>query len=130
MIRTTYSEARANRRAAAKALRTRVRRLLAAAIVRFRNGADITAAIAGGALVTVGAHMRALGADEELARRFASHAGKKVKAAYETLHDAEPLRVWTVRNDRPIEVHAYAPTELALRLGLAAYNRTAHLVAA
>ncbi|WP_068059237.1 hypothetical protein [Nocardia xishanensis] len=130
MIRTTYSEARAQRRATAKALRARVRRLLAQAVVRFLNGADITAAITRGALVTITAHMRTLGADEELVRRFGSHAGKKVKAAHIALTGVDPQRVWTVRNDRPIEVFAYSPTDSSLTEGLRAYPRTAHLVAA
>jgi hypothetical protein len=126
MIRTTYSATRAQRRAAAKTLRGRI----AAAIVRFRNGAAVTAALADGALVTITQAMTRLGADADLCRRFGSHAGKKVKAAFIALTGTDPQQVWTVRNNRPIQVFAYSPTDPALTAGFRAYARTAHLIAA
>jgi hypothetical protein len=126
MIRTTYNQARADRRTAFRAIRARI----TAAIVRFRNGAQVTAAIASGALVTIGAHLSALGADEDFRRRYASQAGKKVKAAYIALTGVAPQQIWTVKNDRAIQVFAYSPTDPALTAGLAAYQRTAHLIAA
>lgn len=128
MIRTIHNPIRAARLAAAKAFRTRVRRILAPAVVRYRNGAALTAALTAGTLATISTHLAALGADEELCRRFASHAGKKVRAAFEQLTGRTPLRVWTVRNGRPIEVFVYAPGDPALKLGFRAYGRTAHLV--
>ncbi|MEV4127082.1 hypothetical protein [Nocardia sp. NPDC049707] len=126
MTTTTYNPARAARIAAFRALRARIAR----AVVRFRNGAQVTAAIASGALVTIGAHLTNLGADEDFRRRYASHAGKRVKAAYLALTGVDPQQIWTIKHDRAIQVCAYAPTDPALNCGLRAYTRTAHLVAA
>jgi len=129
MITTIYRPTRGARLAAAKALRKHVRGLIADALIRYRNGATTTRALATGELVTITTHMIKLGADPELLRRYASHAGKKVREAYDTLTSgAEPTRVWTVRNGRPISVFAYAADDQALTFGLRTYSRTAHLV--
>ncbi|MFI5721141.1 hypothetical protein [Nocardia sp. NPDC051750] len=130
MIRTFYRPARAAVLAAAKAHRQRVKGALAGALVRYRNGAEVTGALASGRLVTVTVHMAALGADEETCRRFGSHAGKRIKAAFRARTGGDPVRVWTVRNGRAIEVCAYAADDPALSAGLGDYARTAYLVAA
>lgn len=121
MITTTYSPARAARKAAAKATRRRIERALVAATARF---------LAAGTLVTVTGALARLGADEDTMRRYASHAGKKVKAAHIARTGQAPAQVWTARNGRPVRVYAYAPADPALTAGFAAYPRTAHLVAA
>ncbi len=126
MATTLYRPARAARIAAFRALRNRI----ASAIVRFRNGAAVSASIASGALVTIGAHLINLGADEDFRCRYASHAGKKVKAAFIAATGVDPQQIWTVKNDRAIQVYAYNPADPALSAGLAAYGRTAHLIAA
>ncbi|WP_040793220.1 hypothetical protein [Nocardia paucivorans] len=129
MICTLYRPARAARLAAAKAHLRRVARIQAAAITRFRNGAAVARALAGGLLVTITAHMSALGADAEMCRRFGSHAGKRVKAAFRARTGRDPVQVWTVRAGRLIQVCAYEPSDPSLAAGLAGYARTAHLVA-
>lgn len=130
MVCTLYRPARAARLAAAKAHNRRVARALAAAMARYLNGAETARALACGALTTITAHMAALGADEETRRRFGSTAGKRVKAAYRARTGHDPVQVWTVRNDRRIQVYAYAPTDPSLSVGLGSYERTAHLIAA
>lgn len=133
MTRTTYNPVRAARRAALHTLRARIaaaRLAFVTAIVTRRNGAAKTSLLASGALVTVTAYMTRLGADTETMRRYGSHAGKKVKAAFIAATGRDPLQVWTVRNNMPIRVCAYPAIDPALNAGLGAYNRTAHLVAA
>ncbi|WP_280502048.1 hypothetical protein [Nocardia farcinica] len=130
MITTTYSPARAARKAAAKALRRRVRALIAPALARFLNGSARTQFLNSGQLVTISTALANLGADADLIRRYASHAGKKVKAAFKAATGRDPLTVWTVRNGRAIEVAAYPAKDRAIREGLAAYSRTAHLIPA
>lgn len=121
MIRSTYRASTATRRANAKALRRRIQHALVAATTRF---------LGTGTLVTITTALGKLGADEDTLRRYASHAGKKVKAAHIALTGAAPVQVWTARNGHPTRVFAYNPTDPALTAGFAAYQRTAHLVAA
>lgn len=129
MRTTTINITRGARLLAAKALRRRVRALQAPAKARHLNGRDITTALTTGTLVTISRVLASLGADADLIRRYASHAGKQVKAAA-LAAGAAPVAVWTVRNGIAIEVAAYAPDAPALRTGLASYPRTAHLIAA
>lgn len=116
---------------AAKVIRKRIVRAAAPVIVNRRNGTATTQAIRSGELVTVGAHLTNLGADDDTRRRYSSHAGKKVRAAFETRTGMEPRRIWTVSAaGYPIEVFAYPATDPALTAGVRAYARTAHLIAA
>lgn len=124
MTTTTYSPARAARKAAARALRHRVR----AALVRFLNGARKTALLAAGELVTVSTHLARLGADETFIGRFGSVAGKAVKKAFLAATGRTPETAWKLHRGRVIEVAVYDPADPALNAGLASYARTAHLV--
>ncbi|MFD3594337.1 hypothetical protein ACFWU5_16560 [Nocardia sp. NPDC058640] len=117
---TLYTRSRAARIAAARIIRTRI----GAALDTFLNRA-----LRARGLVTISQVLADLGADADLVRRYASHAGKKVKAAYLAAHGREPVQVWKVVTGRPRQVLAYNPTEPVIRDGLAAYQRTAHLVA-
>lgn len=103
----------------------------APAIVAYRNGATTREAVRSGELVTVTTHLAAIGADEDTQRRYGSHAGKKIKAAYIARTGVEPRRIWTVSSwGYPIEVCAYLADDPALNAGVRAYPRVAHLVAA
>lgn len=127
MIRSTYRRARAARRAAVRIIRDRIAGLQAVALIRAvrkLNGYVMTTALARGELVTVSQILAALGADADFIRRYASHAGKKIKAALGKV----PVMVWKVIHGKPRQVAAYTPTHPAIREGLAAYPRTAHLV--
>lgn len=128
MIHTLYRPIRTARLTAAKTHRRRVARALAPALARYRNGTHITRALSTNTLTTITKHMATLGADTNTQHRFASHAGKHVKAAYKAHHGHDPLQIWTVRNGRLITVHAYTHHEPALTTGLSQYNRTAHLI--
>ncbi|WP_067671764.1 hypothetical protein [Nocardia miyunensis] len=130
MRSTIYNPAQAARVADAKAIRRRVRALQAPALARFNNGPQVAAELATGTIATIGNHMLRFGADSELCRRYASQAGKRVKAAYMARTGTAPRKVWTVRNGRAIEVFAYAADDAAVAAGFASYAQTAHLVAA
>ncbi|WP_109527200.1 MULTISPECIES: hypothetical protein [Nocardia] len=121
MIRSTYRAHTATRKAAAKALRRRIEHVLVAATIRF---------LATGTLVTITTALGKLTDDEDLLRRYASHAGRKVKAAYVALTGVAPVQVWTARNGHPYLACAYNPADPALTVGFGAYKRTAHLVGA
>lgn len=114
--------------------RTRAARLAAARIIRNRLVAALDAylarALRNRGLITVTQVLDRLGADAELIRRYASHAGKAIKRAYLATHGYEPVKVWKVINGRPRQVLAYGVDNPAIRDGLASYTRTAHLVAA
>ncbi|WP_043654481.1 hypothetical protein [Nocardia thailandica] len=134
MITTTYRRTRAARLAAARIIGKRLAGAQAVRLVRALrslNGVWVSGQIERGEIITVSQAMTALGADAELVRRFASHAGKRIKAAWIAHHGAhEPMRIWKFVHDRPRQVAAYKPADPAIRDGLAAYDRTAHLVAA
>ncbi|WP_280185407.1 MULTISPECIES: hypothetical protein [Nocardia] len=134
MIRTTYTRARAARIATARIIRTRISAAQAARLVRALrrlNGFWMTGLLERGEFVTVSQALAELGADADLIRRYASQAGKAIKRAYlNTYEGREPVQVWKVVNGRPRQVAAYTATEPVIREGLAAYARTAHLVAA
>lgn len=121
MINTLCTIARVARKVAAKATRRAIERALVAASARV---------LATGELVTITDALTALDADDEIVTRFASPAGKAVKAAYVAAHGKQPARLWVVRNDRPIRVFVYDPRDTALTAGFAAYKRTAHLIPA
>lgn len=115
----------------ARRARNHLRRRFAAQIVAHRNGEIITTAIQTGELVTTTGHLTTLGVDAEFSRRFGSVVGRKFAAAYRTRTGTEPLRAWTVAsNGYPILVAVYLAADPALTEGLAAYDRTKHLVAA
>lgn len=134
MITTTYRRTHAARIAAARIIRTRIAAAQAVRLVRALrslNGYFMTGLIERGEFVTVSQAMTALGADADTIRRYASHAGKKIKAAYAKAYEGRtPSTVWKFVHDRPRQVAAYLADEPVLRQGLAAYDRTAHLVAA
>lgn len=134
MTTTTYSRTRAARIATARVIRARIATAQAARLtlaLRALNGFHMTALLERGEFVTVSQVMADLGADADTVRRYASHAGKKIKAAYMDAYDGrEPVTVWKVVHDRPRQVAAYTADEPVIRAGLAAYARTAHLVAA
>lgn len=134
MITTTYSRPRAARIAAARIIRTRIANAQAVRLVRALrslNGYVVTGMIDRGELVTVSAVLAKLGADADTIRRYSSHAGKAIKRAYLAAYEGrEPVTVWKVVHDRPRQVLAYTADEPVIREGLAAYQRTAHLVAA
>ncbi|MBF6410978.1 hypothetical protein [Nocardia farcinica] len=134
MITTTYRRARAARKAAAHLIRTRITAAQAARLVRALrklNGYVMTGLLERGEFVTVSQVLAQLGADADLIRRYASQAGKAIKRAYLAAYDGrEPVMVWKLVHDRPRQVAAYLADEPAVREGLAAYARTAHLVAA
>lgn len=134
MINTLYSRPRAARLAAARIIRTRIADAQAVRLVRALrslNGYIVTEMLDRGDLVTVSAALAALGADADTIRRYSSHAGKAIKRAYLAAYDGrEPVTVWKFVHDRPRKVLAYTANEPVIREGLAAYQRTAHLVAA
>lgn len=134
MTTTTYTRSRAARLAAARMIRTRLlgaRAVRLARALRELNGFWMSDLLDKGEFVTVTGVLAGLGADTELIRKFGSWAGKKIKAAYLAAYDGrEPVQVWKVIKGRPTQVLAYLADEPAIRDGLAAYNRTAHLVAA
>ncbi|WP_041560296.1 hypothetical protein [Nocardia farcinica] len=134
MTTTTYTRTRAARKAAALAIRARLAGLQAVRLVRALhrlNGFWLTDLLSRGEFVTVTTVLTNLGADAELIRRYASQAGKAIKHAYLAAYDGrEPVMVWKVVNGRPRQVAAYLADEPAVREGLAAYARTAHLVTA
>ncbi len=134
MTTTTYTRTRAARLAAARIIRERLVAAKTVALVRALrslNGIWVTGLLDRGEFVTVTQVLAGLGADAELIRRFGSWAGKKIKAAYIALHDGrEPVQVWKAIKGKPTQVLAYTADEPAIRDGLAAYGRTAHLVAA
>ncbi|MFD6400757.1 hypothetical protein [Nocardia sp. NPDC060249] len=131
---TTYSRARAVRLATARIIRERLVAAKTVALVRALrslNGFWMTGLLNKGEFVTVTQAMTALGADADLIRRYASQAGKAIKRAYRAAYEGrEPVQVWKVVNGRPRQVLAYTNDEPVIRDGLAAYARTAHLVAA
>lgn len=113
------------------AVDARITKAAAPAIVAYRNGATTTKAVKSGELVTVTTHLATLGADDDTQRRYGSHAGKKIKAAYIARTGVQPRRIWTLSGSGyPIEVYAYTRNDQALTDGIAAYGRVAHLVAA
>ncbi|WP_280498916.1 hypothetical protein [Nocardia cyriacigeorgica] len=134
MITTIYRRTVAARKAAARLIRTRIAAAQTARLaraVRALNGFWMTTLLERGEFVTVSQTLADLGADADLIRRYASQAGKKIKAAYMATYEGrEPVQVWKVVHDRPRQVAAYAADEPVIRTGLAAYARTAHLVAA
>ncbi len=134
MTTTTYRRPRAARLAAARMIRTRLLGARAVRLVRALralNGFWMTDLLDRGEFVTVTGVLANLGADADLIRRYASQAGKAIKRAYRDAYEGrEPVQVWRVVNGRPRQVLAYTADEPAIREGLAAYNRTAHLVAA
>lgn len=121
---TRYAE---NKKHAARAA---IRRVTAPAICRWRNGADVAAALADGTLTTVTGVLASVGADEEFQRRYSSPAGKAIAKAYRTETGRDPVKIWTVRNGCAVHVYAYPAGDPAVTTGLAAYKRTAELVAA
>ncbi|MBF6416960.1 hypothetical protein [Nocardia cyriacigeorgica] len=134
MITTTYSRTRAARIATARVIRDRIATAQAARLLRALralNGFHMTALLERGEVITVSQALANLGADADTVRRYASQAGKKIKAAYLAAYEGrEPVTVWKFVHDRPRQVAAYAADEPVIRAGLAAYTRTAHLVAA
>lgn len=134
MNTTTYIRTRAARIAAAAAIRNRIAGAQAVALVRALrklNGYIMTDLLNRGEMVTVTQVLTDLGADTDTIRRYSSWAGKHIRKAYLALHDGyEPVQVWKVVNGKPRQVIAYVPGEPALTAGLAAYDKTAHLVAA
>lgn len=109
--------------------RKAIMRRLAPEIVARRNGPTLTAAVMNGDLVTVSAHLDTIGADTDTIRRYGPTLGKKVKAAHLTLTGRPPMQVWTVGpHGYPIQVSVYSPADPSLTEGVAAYDRTAHLV--
>ncbi|MBF6358127.1 hypothetical protein IU449_26890 [Nocardia higoensis] len=132
MNASIYTRTRAARKAAAALIRARLASVQAVRLVRALrklNGIHVAGLLERGALVTVSQVLAGLGADADLIRRFASQAGKKIKAAFLGAYGSEPQQVWKVVNGRPRQVLAYVPGEPAIRAGLAAYDKTAHLVA-
>ncbi|TDP29834.1 hypothetical protein [Nocardia ignorata] len=134
MITTTYSRPRAARLATGRLIRDRLlgaRAVRLARALRALNGFWISGLLERGELVTVTQVLDQLGADAETIRRYASQAGKAIKRAYLAAYDGRtPTEVWKVVNGRPRQVLAYTADEPVIRDGLAAYARTAHLVAA
>lgn len=134
MTVTTYTRTRAARLAAARIIRERLVAAKTVALVRALralNGFWVTDLLERGEFVTVSQILANLGADAETIRRYASQAGKAIKRAYRDAYEGrEPVHVWRVVNGRPRQVLAYRNDEPVIRDGLAAYNRTAHLVAA
>lgn len=120
MITTLYTTARATRIAAARLVRARI---------ATAHDTFTTRALRARGLVTVTQVLAALGADADFTRRYASHAGKKIKAAHLAAYGTTPAQAWKVINGHTREVFAYPAGEPVLREGLAAYERTAHLVA-
>lgn len=134
MTVTTYTRTRAARVAAARIIRERLVAAKTVALVRSLralNGFWVSDLLDKGEFVTVSQVLDNLGADAELIRRFGSWAGKKIKAAYVDAYDGrEPIEVWKFLKGEFRQVCAYRNDEPVIREGLAAYNRTAHLVAA
>lgn len=130
---TLYTRTRAARLTAARIIRNRLVAAKTVSLVRAirsLNGFWMTGLLNSGRFVTVTQVLATLGADAELIRRYASHAGKAIKRAYIATHGYEPVQVWKVINGRPRRVLAYGVDNPVIRDGLASYARTAHLVAA
>ncbi|MEV6219899.1 hypothetical protein [Nocardia sp. NPDC051833] len=134
MTTTLYTRPRAARLAAARIIRERLVAAKTVALVRSLralNGFWMTDLLDKGEFVTVTTALTNLGADADTIRRYGSWAGKKIKAAYEDAYEGrEPVQVWKYLKGEFRQVYAYRSTEPVINDGLAAYPRTAHLVAA
>lgn len=81
-------------------------------------------------VLTVDAFMKALGADDDTIRRYASAFGRKVAQAYRSATGQEPVQSgWAVAHHRLIPVYAYGRDQADLLATVArGYHVTAALV--